>query len=58
MNPFVIIGAVLVGIAIIVIVVALGSRKPGDSLSARLSICQEARVPISPAATWNGSGSG
>lgn len=32
-----IIGAVLVGIAIIVIVVALGSRKPGDSLSARLA---------------------
>ncbi len=33
----VIIGAVLVGIAIIVIVVALGSRKPGDSLAARLA---------------------
>ena len=32
-----IIGAVLVGMAIIVIVVALGSRKPGDALSARLA---------------------
>ncbi len=32
-----IIGAVLVGMAIIVIVVALGSRKPGDSLAARLA---------------------
>ena len=32
-----IIGAVLVGLAIIVIVVALGSRKPSDSLSARLA---------------------
>jgi tight adherence protein C len=32
-----IIGAVLVGIAIIVIVLALGARKPGDSLAARLA---------------------
>src|SRR5512135_3901821 len=32
-----IIAAVLVGVAIIVIVVALGSRKPSDSLSARLA---------------------
>lgn len=32
-----IIGAVLVGVAIIVIVIALGSRKPGDALSARLA---------------------
>src|SRR5512139_368777 len=32
-----IIGAVLVGMAIIVIVVGLGSRKPSDALSARLT---------------------
>ncbi len=32
-----IIGAVLVGVAIIVIVIALGSRKPSDALSARLA---------------------
>lgn len=37
MSVPVIIGAVLVGVAIIVIVVALGSRKPGESLSARLA---------------------
>ncbi len=37
MSAPLIIGAVLVGAAIIVIVIALGSRKPGDSLSARLA---------------------
>ncbi len=37
MSGPLIIGAVLVGIAIIVIVIALGSRKPGDALSARLA---------------------
>lgn len=37
MSAPLIIGAVLVGVAIIVIVIALGSRKPGDSLSARLA---------------------
>ena len=37
MSVPLIIGLVLVVIAIIVIVVALGSRKPGDSLSARLA---------------------
>ena len=37
MSTPLIIGAVLVGIAIIVIVIALGSRKPGDALSARLA---------------------
>jgi len=37
MSAPLIIGAVLVGVAIIVIVIALGSRKPGDTLSARLA---------------------
>jgi len=37
MSVPLIIGAVLVGVAIIVIVIALGSRKPGDALSARLA---------------------
>ncbi len=37
MSVPLIIGAVLVGLAIIVIVVAVGARKPGDSLSARLA---------------------
>ncbi len=37
MSIPVIIGAVLVVVAIVVIVVALGSRKPGDSLAARLA---------------------
>lgn len=37
MSVPLIIGAVLVGLAIIAIVVAVGSRKPGDSLSARLA---------------------
>ena len=37
MSAPLIIGAVLVGVAIIVIVIALGSRKPGDSLLARLA---------------------
>src|SRR5512143_876556 len=37
MSTPLIIGAVLVGIAIIVIVIALGSRKLGDALSARLA---------------------
>src|SRR5512135_1968669 len=35
-GPLIII-AVLIGVAIILIVVALGSRKPGDALSARLA---------------------
>jgi tight adherence protein C len=37
MSTPLIIGAILVGAAIIVIVIALGSRKPGESLSARLA---------------------
>ena len=37
MSVPLIVVAVLVGVAIIVIVIALGSRKPGDSLSARLA---------------------
>jgi len=37
MSVPLIIGAILVGVAIIVIVIALGSRKPGDALSARLA---------------------
>jgi tight adherence protein C len=37
MSVPLIIGAILVGVAIILIVVALGSRKPGDALSARLA---------------------
>jgi tight adherence protein C len=47
MSIPVIIGAVLVGVAIIVIVVALGSRKPGESLSARLAEYSMRETPAS-----------